>query len=76
MMTADQIMDEVRAVETLAAGETLDYDSESDSVVVGQDGCQTGGTCCLRVGPDHIAELDLREIRTAVVACLTYWRQS
>ena len=73
MMTAKQIMDEVKAVEELSDGDAMYYDPHSDEVVMGQDGCQPSNTCCLRVGPDHIDNIDLGEIETGLVEMLEHW---
>lgn len=73
MMTATQIMDEVKAVEELSDGDAMYYVPQSDDVVMGRDGCQPSNTCCLRVGPDHISNIDLGEIEAELVEMLEYW---
>lgn len=72
-MTATEIMGEVKAVEELNEGDAMYYDPHSDSVVMGRDGCQPGNTCCLRVGPDHISNIDLGEIESGLVEMLENW---
>ena len=65
-MKAQEIMAEVNAVEQLEAGEAMYYDPHADAVTIGRDGCQPSNTLCLRVGPDHLSDLDTGEIADAV----------
>ena len=49
------------------------YTPHEDRVVIGNDGCQPSNTICLRVGPDHISNIDLGEIEANVVEMLAQW---
>lgn len=62
----DAIMDEMMETEELEEGEALIYNKTSGEIEIGKDGCQPAGTICLRVGPDHVGNLDVGEIRAAL----------
>lgn len=72
-MTAIEIMGQVKAVEQIEAGRAMYYTPHQDRVMIGNDGCQPSNTICLRVGPDHISNIDLGEIEANVVEMLAQW---
>lgn len=72
-MTAIEIMEQVKEVEQVEAGKAMYYTPHEDRVVIGNDGCQPSNTICLRVGPDHISNIDLGEIEANVVEMLAQW---
>ena len=72
-MTAIEIMEQVKAVEQIEYGKAMYYTPHEDRVVIGNDACQPSNTICLRVGPDHISNLDIGAIEANVVETLAHW---
>lgn len=66
MMTTNEIIAELQAIDEIAAGETVDYNAHTDSVEIGKDGCGGGGICCLVVGPAISCNIDFSEVEVSV----------